>query len=59
MQCMLCTSIASGFLEGEIGKKIIQNKNTYLMLDGTSRSKVGKMGGCLVHIENKVRDLKL
>ena len=59
MQCMLCTSIASCFLEGEIGKKIIQNKNTYLMLDGTSRSKVGKMGGCLVHIENKVRDLKL
>ena len=38
---------------------MIQNKKTYLMPDGTSRSKVGKMGGCLVHIENKVRALKL
>ena len=47
------------FLEGEIGKDMIQHKKTYLMPDRTSRSKVGKMGGCLVHIENKVRALKL
>ena len=29
------------------------------MPDRTSRSKVGKMGGCLVYIDNKVRALKL
>ena len=51
--------VASCFLEGEIGKEMIQHKKTYLMPDGTRTSKVGKMGGCLVHIENKVRALKL
>ena len=29
------------------------------MSDGTSRAKVGKMGGCLVHIEGKIRALKI
>ena len=38
---------------------MIQHKKTYLMPDGTGRSKVGKMGRCLVYIENKIRVLKL
>ena len=51
--------VASCSLEGEIGKEMIQHKKTYHMPDGTRTSKVGKMGGCLVHIENKGRALKL
>ena len=31
---------------------MIQYKKTNLTPDGTSRSKVGEIGGCLVHIEN-------
>ena len=38
---------------------MMQHKKMYLMPDGTSRSKVVNMGGCLVHIENKVQALKL
>ena len=51
--------VASSYLEGKIGEAMVKNQKTYLVPDGTSRSKVGKMGGCLVHIEEKVRALKL
>ena len=45
--------VASSYLEGKIGEAMVKNQKTYLVPDGTSRSKVGKMGGCLVHIEGK------
>ena len=51
--------VASCYLEGEIGQEIKKSESAYLNPDGTSRSKVGKIGGCLVHIEGKVRALKL
>ena len=51
--------VASSFLEGEIGKEMVKNKSNYLMPDGTSRAKVGKMAGALVHIGSKVRALKM
>ena len=38
---------------------MIQNKKTYLMPNETNISIVGKMSGCLVHFENKIRALKL
>ena len=50
--------VASCFLEGEVGKQMIEKGHAYLMPDGTSRSKVGKMGGSLVHIEGRIRALK-
>ena len=51
--------VASSFLEGQIGVAMVKNKSNYLMPDGTSRAKVGKMGGALVHISGKVRALKM
>ena len=51
--------VASSFLEGEIGKEMVQNNSNYLMPDGTSRAKIGKMGGALAHIAGKVRALKM
>ena len=51
--------VASCYIEGEIGKEIKASEDVFLMPDGTSRSKVGKIGGCLVHVENRVRALKL
>ena len=50
--------VASCYIEGEIGKEITMSKDVFLMPDGTSRSKVGKIGGCLVHVENKVRSIE-
>lgn len=51
--------VASCFIEGKIGEEMVRHSKTFLMPDGTSRSKVGKMGGCVVHIKGKVRALKL
>ena len=50
---------AASYLEGEIGSKMVQDGKTFLMPDGTSRAKVGKMGATLVKIEGKMRALKL
>ena len=51
--------VASCYIEGKIGEEMVKHSKTFLMPDGTSRSKVGKMGGCVVHIAGKVRALKL
>ena len=50
---------AASFLEGEIGNLMVRDGKTFLMPDGTSRAKVGKMGATLVKIEGKMRALKL
>ena len=50
--------VASCYIEGEIGNEIKNSGEAYLNPDGTSRSKVGKIGGCLVHVEGRVRALK-
>ena len=42
--------VASCYNEGEIGNEIKRSGEAYLNLDGTSQSKVGKIGGCLVHV---------
>ena len=44
--------------EAEIGKEL-QEKGAYLIPDGTSRNKVGKIGGCMMVVGNKVRALKM
>ena len=46
--------VASSYIEGKIGEEMVKHSKTFLMPDGTSRSKVGKMGGCVVHIAGKV-----
>ena len=50
---------AASYLEGEIGSLMVKDGKTFLMPDGTSRAKVGKMGATLVSIEGKMRALKL
>ena len=50
---------AATYLEGEIGSLMVKDGQTFLMPDGTSRAKVGKMGATLVSIEGKMRALKL
>ena len=49
---------AASHLEGEIGSLMVKDGKTFLMPDGTSRAKVGKMGATLVSIEGKMRALK-
>ena len=51
--------LAGSYLEGEIGSLMVKDGKTFLMPDGTSRAKVGKMGATLVSIEGKMRALKL
>jgi hypothetical protein len=51
--------LAASYLEGEIGSLMVKDGRTFLMPDGTSRAKVGKMGATLVKIEGKMRALKL
>ena len=41
-----------------ISSSILQHRKTYVIPDGLSRSKIRKIGGCLVHIENTIRALK-
>ena len=50
---------AATYLEGEIGSLMVKDGQTFLMPDGTSRAKVGKMGATLVSIEGKMRALEL
>ena len=50
---------AACYLEGEIGTLMVKDGKTFLMPDGTSRAKVGKMGATLISIEGKMRALKL
>ena len=50
---------AATYLEGEIGTLMVKDGKTFLMPDGTTRAKVGKMGATLVSIEGKTRALKL
>ena len=42
--------VASCYKEGKIGEEMVKHSKKFKMLDGTSRSKVGKIGGCVVHI---------
>ena len=51
--------VAACFLEGEVGKEMTSSGNVFLMPDGTSRAKVGRMGASLVQIDGKMRALKL
>ena len=51
--------LLASYLEGEIGGMMVKDGKTFLMPDGTSRAKVGKMGATLVSIEGKMRALKL
>ena len=50
---------AASYLAGEVGSLMVKDGKTFLMPDGTSRAKVGKMGATLVSIEGKLRALKL
>ena len=51
--------VAACCLEGEIGEEMVKTRSAYLMPDGTSRAKVGKMGAPLMYIAGKVRVLKM
>ena len=51
--------VAACYLEGEIGEEMVKTRSAYLMSDGTSRAKVGRMGASLVYITGKVRALKM
>ena len=51
--------VSSCYIEGKSGNEIKRSGEAYLNPDGTSRSKVGKIGGRLVHVEGRVRALKL
>ena len=51
--------VAACYLEGEGGKEMVASGKAFLMPDGTSRAKVGKMGASLVQIDGKMRALKL
>ena len=51
--------VAACFLEGEVGKEMTSSGKVFLMPDGTSRAKVGRMGASLVQIDGKMRALKL
>ena len=42
--------VASVFLEGKIAQEIVQVRTAYVMPDGTSRAKVGKIGASIVHV---------
>ena len=46
--------VASCYIEGKIGEEMVKHSKTFLMPDGTNRSKVGKIGGCVAHIAGKV-----
>ena len=46
---------AASFLEGEIGSLMVKDGKTFLIPDGTSRAKVGKMRATLVKIEGKLQ----
>ena len=50
--------VASVFLEGKVAQEIVQAGTAYVMPDGTSRAKVGKIGASIVHVGDKVRALK-
>ena len=45
-------------LEGKIADQMIKAESAFLMPDGTSRQKLGKIGASLVYIEGQVRALK-
>lgn len=48
----------SCFLEGRIGEEMVNSGKTFLMPDGTSRQKLGRIGASLVSVEGKMRALK-
>ena len=50
--------VASVFLEGKVAQEIVKAGTAYVMPDGTSRAKVGKIGASIVHVGDKVRALK-
>ena len=51
--------VASCYLEGKVAEEMVGSGTAYLMPDGTSRAKVGRMGASLVHVGDKMRALKL
>ena len=51
--------VASAYLEGKVGKEMVNSGTSYLMPDGTSRAKVGRMGASIVHVGEKIRALKV
>ena len=51
--------VASTYLEGKVGQEMLKSGTSYIMPDGTSRAKVGKMGASIVHVGDKMRALKM
>ena len=45
-------------LEGKIGDQMVDSASAFLMPDGTSRQRLGRIGASLVFIEGQVRALK-
>ena len=45
-------------LEGKIADQMVNAESAFLMPDGTSRQKLGRIGASLVFIEGQVRALK-
>ena len=51
--------VISAFLGGRIGEEMVKTGKNYLMPDGTSRQRLGKMGASLVRVGDKFRALKV
>lgn len=48
----------STYIEGKIGDEMVNANSSFLMPDGTSRQRLGRIGASLVFVEGKVRALK-
>ena len=46
------------FLEGKIAEDMMTNENNYIMPDGTSRQKLGRIQASVVSINGRMRAFK-
>ena len=51
--------VISAYLEGKIGEEMLREGKSYLMPDGTSRQRLGRMGASLVKVGEKFRALRV